>query len=223
MRHIEHELSMLRQDLVDMWRLVISQVSNAGEAILLFDKDLAAKVSMREKKVDAYELKIDGFCESIIALYQPVAVDLRFVLAVFKINSNLERIADFANGISHILVNNPSVILDAEVISDTHLQMMIDQVSKMLAQGLEAFENEKSNFAAAIFSEDAQVDEINERSVYVIAEYIKKNPDRAYECLELIGIFRKLERIGDHCANIAEEIFFYVDAKVLKHAPKNDK
>jgi phosphate transport system protein len=220
MRHIEQELSSLRQDLIDMWRLVISQVSNAGEAILLFDKDLAAKVNMREKKVDAYELKIDGFCENIIALYQPVAVDLRFVLAVFKINSNLERIADFANGISHILVNNPSVIVDAEVISDSHLQKMIDQVNKMLAQGLEAFENEKSNFAAAIFNEDSQVDEINEKSVQVIAAYLQKNPDRAYECLELIGIFRKLERIGDHCANIAEEIFFYIDAKVLKHAPK---
>jgi len=223
MRHIEQELSSLRQDLIDMWRLVISQVSNAGEAILLFDKDLAAKVNMREKKVDAYELKIDGFCENIIALYQPVAVDLRFVLAVFKINSNLERIADFANGISHILVDNPSVILDAEVISDTHLQNMINQVNKMLSQGLEAFENEKSNFAAAIFNEDAQVDEINEKSVEVIAAYIQKNPDRAYECLQLVGIFRKLERIGDHCANIAEEIFFYIDAKVLKHSPKNIK
>ena len=223
MRHIEQELSSLRQDLIDMWRLVISQVSNAGEAILLFDKDLAAKVNMREKKVDAYELKIDGFCENIIALYQPVAVDLRFVLAVFKINSNLERIADFANGISHILVNNPSVILDAEVISDTHVQLMIEQVKKMLAQGLDAFINEKSNYAAAIFSEDAKVDELNEKSVYVIAEYIKKNPDRAYECLELIGIFRKLERIGDHCANIAEEIFFFVDANVLKHTPKDAK
>jgi len=219
MRLIEQELLSLKQDLIDMWRLVISQVSNAGEAILIFDKDLAAKVNMREKKVDAYELKIDGFCESIIALYQPVAVDLRFVLAVF----NLERIADFANGISHILVNNPSVILDAEVIMDTHLQIMIDQVNKMLAQGLEAFENEKSNFAAAIFSEDSKVDEINEKAVHVVADYIQKNPDRAFECLELIGIFRKLERIGDHCSNIAEEIFFYIDAKVLKHAPKDGK
>ena len=223
MRHLEQELVSLRLDIIDMWRLVISQVSNAGEAILSFDKDLAAKVSMREKKVDAYELKIDGFCENIIALHQPVAIDLRFVLAVFKINSNLERIADFANGISHILINNPSVILDAEVIQDTNLQVMINQVNKMLAQGLEAFENEKSNFAAAIFSEDSQVDEINEKSVQVIADYIQKNPDRAYECLELIGIFRKLERIGDHCSNIAEEIFFYIDAKVLKHSPKDRK
>ena len=222
MRHLEQELISLRQDIIDMWKLVISQVANAGEAILIFDKDLAAKVNRREKRVDAYELKIDGYIENIIALYQPVAVDLRFVLAVFKINSNLERIADFANGISHILVDNPSVILDAEVISDSRLHNMIKQVNEMLAQGLEAFENEKTNFAAAIFNEDSHVDEINDNAVKIIANYIQKNPDRAYECLELIGIFRKLERIGDHCANIAEEIFFYVDAKVLKHSPKDE-
>jgi len=220
MRHLEQELAALRQDIIDMWKLVITQVENSGEAILSFDKELAQKVSMREKKVDAYELKIDSECENIIALHQPVAIDLRFVLAVFKINSNLERIADFAYGISRVLISNPTVILDAELITETNLRVMIDQVNKMLTQGLDAFENEKSDFAAAIFSEDYQVDEINEKAVHIIASYIQKNPDRAYECLQLIGAFRKMERIGDHCSNIAEEIFFYIDAKVLKHSPK---
>lgn len=220
MRHLEQELVTLRQDVIDMWKLVISQVANAGEAILSFDKDLATKVSMREKKVDAYELKIDSECENIIALHQPVAIDLRFVLAVFKINSNLERIADFAYGICRVLIANPSVILDAEIISDTKLRIMIDQVNQMLAQGLDAFENEQSDLAAAIFSEDYQVDEINNNAARIIANYIQKNPDRAYECLQLISAFRKMERIGDHCSNIAEEIFFYIDAKVLKHSQK---
>src|SRR5665647_1703351 len=210
MRHLEQELAALRQDTIDMWRLVISQVENAGEAILSFDKELAQKVSMREKKVDAYELKIDSECENIIALHQPVAIDLRFVLAVFKINSNLERIADFAYGISRVLIANPSVILDAELITNTNLRVMIEQVNKMLTQGLDAFENEKSDFAAAIFSEDYQVDEINEKAGHIIADYIQKNPDRAYECLQLSSVFRKMERVGDHCSNIAEEIFFYI-------------
>jgi len=175
---------------------------------------------MRERKVDAYELKIDSECENIIALHQPVAIDLRFVLAVFKINSNLERIADFAYGISRMLIANPSVILDAELITNTNVRVMISEVNKMLTQGLDAFENEKSNFAAAIFSEDYQVDEINNNAARIVADYIQKNPDRAFECLQLIASIRKLERIGDHCSNIAEEIFFYIDAKVLKHAPK---
>jgi phosphate transport system protein len=220
MRHLEQEIQSLRQDVIDMWKLVISQVANAGEAVLSFDKDLAQKVSMREKKVDAYELKIDSECENIIALHQPVAIDLRFVLAVLKINSNLERIADFAYGIARTFITNPSVILEAELITDTKLHVMIQQVNTMLSQGLDAFENEKSDFAAAIFSEDYQVDEININAARIIADYIQKNPDRAYDCLQLIASIRKLERIGDHCSNIAEEIFFYIDAKVLKHAPR---
>ncbi len=220
MRHLEQELGSLRQDVIEMWKLVISQVSNAGEAILSFNKELAQNVSMRERKVDAYELKIDSECENIIALYQPVAIDLRFLLAVLKINSNLERIADFAYGISRVLIANPTVIIDASLISDSKLGVMIEQVNKMLFQGLDAFENEKTDFAAEIFNEDNQVDEINAQAAYIFADYIKKNPDRAFECLQLISAFRKLERIGDHCSNIAEEIFFYIDAKVLKHSPK---
>jgi phosphate transport system protein len=221
MRHLEHELAGLRRDLIEMWKLVISQVSNAGEAILSFNQDLAMKVSVRERKVDAYELKIDNACENILALYQPVAIDLRFVLAVLKINADLERIADFAYGVARTLTTHPTVILDAEVITDSNLSVMIDEVKKMLMQGLEAFETEKSECASAIFNEDNIVDEINGKAPDLIAQYIQRNPERAYDCLQLIGVYRKMERIGDHCSNIAEEIFFYIDAKVLKHS-QND-
>lgn len=220
MIHLEQELTALRQDMIDMWKLVISQVSSAGEAILSFDKELAQKVSMREKKVDAYELKIDSECENIIALHQPVAIDLRFLLAVIKINSNLERIGDFAYGIARTLISHPSLILDADLITQTNLRVMIDHINKMLGDALEAFENEKSDFAASIFSDDYYVDEINKNAPEIIADYIKNNPDRTLECLHLIAAIRKLERIGDHCSNIAEEIFFYTDAKILKHASK---
>ncbi len=220
MRHLEQELNTLRQDILDMWRLVISQVSKSGEAILSFDKDLAMQVSMREKRVDAYELKIDSFCENIIALHQPVAVDLRFVLAILKINSNLERIADFAYGISRLLIHYPTLTMDGELIQKTNLREMIEAVKTMLTQGLDALESENSSIAAAIFSEDNQVDNINQEAAKIIAAYIEQNPDRAYECLQFISVFRKMERIGDHCSNIAEEIFFYLDAKILKHAPK---
>ena len=218
MRQLEQELASLRHDVIDMWKLVISQVANSGEAILSFDKELAQKVSMREKKVDAYELRIDNECENIIALHQPVAIDLRFVLAVLKINSNLERIADFAYGISRVLIANPTVILDAELIMNTNLRNMVEHVNKMLSQGLDAFENEQPELATAIFNEDFQVDEINKNAAHHFADYIQKNPDRAFDCLQLFSTFRRLERIGDHCSNIAEEIFFYIDAKVLKHS-----
>lgn len=220
MRHLEQELLALRQDMTDMWKLVISQVSNAGDALLSFDKELAQKVLRREKKVDAYELKIDSECENIIALHQPVAIDLRFLLAVLKINGNIERIGDFAYGIAHTLISYPSLILDADLITQTNLRAMISHVHKMLTDTLEAFENERSDAASSVFSDDYFVDEINKNAPVIIADYIKANPERALECLHLIAAIRKMERIGDHCSNIAEEIFFYTDAKVLKHSSK---
>ena len=220
MRHLEEELNSLRNDIIEMWKLTLSQVTKAGEAVVSFDKDLAVQVSAREKKVDAYELKIDNICENIIALYQPLAVDLRFVLASIKINSNLERIADFAYGMSKQLIQYPTMSLDAELIGKTHLKEMFDAVITMLSQGLEALENEKAGIAAAIFTEDNVVDNINNEAPRIIADYIEQNPDRAFDCLQFISIFRKLERIGDHCSNIAEEIFFYLEAKVLKHSSK---
>lgn len=220
MRHLEQELATLRLELSEMWRLVISQVNKCGEAILTFDKDLAMQVSMREKRVDSYELKLDSICENIIALHQPVAIDLRFVLAALKINSNLERIGDFAHSISRTIISHPSISLDADMIQQTNLRLMIEEVKKMLTLGLDAFESENSSIASAIFSEDYKVDEINKNAPHIMAKYIEANPDRAFDCLQLIGVFRKLERLGDHCSNIAEELFFYLDAKVLKHAPK---
>jgi phosphate transport system protein len=220
MKQLENELTLLRNNLIEMWNLVISQVSDAGEAVLSFDKELAAKVALREKKVDAFELKIDNDCENIIALHQPVAVDLRFVLAVLKINTNLERIADFAYGITRILTSNPDIILDAEVITQTKLAEMVRDVLEMLSQALVAFESEKTDFASPIFSEDNFVDEINANAARILAAYVQENPPRVYDCLQLISVYRKLERIGDHCSNIAEEIFFYIDAKVLKHSKK---
>lgn len=220
MKHLEKDLYLIRQDIIEMWRLVISQVSTAGEAMQSFNSELARKVVLREKKVDAYELKIDNECENLIALNQPVAIDLRFVLAILKINSNLERIADFAYGIAKTLLNNPSLIEDAEAMTDANLQDMIKQVNNMLERVLISFEHENPDESYGIFQEDSEIDAINENAPGIIAEYIKKNPERAYECIQLISVFRKLERIGDHCSNIAEEIFFYVDAKVLKHSAK---
>jgi phosphate transport system protein len=222
MRLLEHELLALRKDLIEMWKLVNSQVINATEAIMSFNQDIAQKVVVRERKVDAFELKIDSACEHILALYHPLANDLRFVLAVMKINSNLERIADFAYGISKIMIAHPSIIIDAEVISDSRFNLMSKELVKMLNQALESFDSEMTDKASSIFFEDTLIDEINNQAPEIITHYLQLNPDRIFDCLQLIGIFRKMERIGDHCSNIAEEIIFYIEAKVIKHSQQDN-
>ncbi|MCP9612973.1 phosphate signaling complex protein PhoU [Coprobacter tertius] len=222
MKYIEKELEDLKTEVLEMWSLVHSQLNRAGEALLTLDKDLAREVICREKRVNAFELKIDSDCEDIIALYTPVAVDLRFVLAMLKINTNLERIADFCEGMSRFVIDFPQISLDAELLDRTGIREMINTTKEMMEKGQSALTEENSSLAVGIFDMDNRVDELNRQATTIIADYIQANPDRAVECLNLISIIRKLERVGDHCNNIAEEIIFYLDAKVLKHSGKKE-
>ena len=115
MSHLDTEIHLLREQLIDMQRLVRSQLSKCRTALFSFDTDLAREVLFNEKRVNALELKIDRDCENILALFNPVAVDLRFVLAALKINTNLERIGDNAEGIARYVLDvekafDPSMI-----------------------------------------------------------------------------------------------------------------
>ena len=103
-KFIESELILLKKEIDEMWTLVYNQLDRAGEAVLTLDKELAQQVMVRERRVNAFELKIDSDVEDIIALYNPVAIDLRFVLAMLKINTNLERLGDFAEGIARFVI-----------------------------------------------------------------------------------------------------------------------
>ena len=112
-KFIESELILLKKEIDEMWTLVYNQLDRAGEAVLTLDKELAQQVMVRERRVNAFELKIDSDVEDIIALYNPVAIDLRFVLAMLKINTNLERLGDFAEGIARFVLRCKEPVLDA--------------------------------------------------------------------------------------------------------------
>jgi phosphate transport system protein len=218
---VEAELEQLRKETLEMWTLVYNQMQRAGEAVLTLNKELAKQVILRERRVNAFELKIDSDVEDIIALYNPVAVQLRFTLATLKINSNLERIGDFADGIAHFVLDFQGPALDPELVRTLRLTEMIDRVQAMLQKLFDALDKENTDMAVCVFDMDKLVDEINHDCPPLLAEYILKNPEaNALDALQLSGIFRKLERVGDHCTNMAEEIVFYLDAKVLKHQGK---
>jgi phosphate transport system protein len=218
---VEVELDRLKKEVIDMWTLVYNQLQRAGEAVLTLDKDLAKQVIMRERRVNAFELKIDSDVEDIIALYNPVAVHLRFTLATLKINTNLERIGDFAEGIARFVLDFKDPAIDSELVKELRLATMIDQVKGMLQTLFEALEKENADIAIKVLEMDKLVDEINQNASALLLKYILRNPEsNTADALQLIGIFRKLERIGDHCTNMAEEIVFYLDAKILKHGGK---
>lgn len=220
-QHLDSELIKLRQQLFEMWSLVISQVETSREALVNYDKDAAAEIAFKERMVDTYELKIDRDCENFIALNTPVATDLRFALAALKINTDLERIGDFARGIAKFVKKCPSESLNPELIKVCQIDDLLRNAVEMLADAKKSLENENSRMAVSIFSHDDFIDEVYKKSTRIIADYIKKHPEELEEALNMHSIIRRIERMGDHCENIAEQIVFYIEAKVLKHSGKS--
>jgi phosphate transport system protein len=216
MAHIDDELEGLKREILGMWTLVQLQLTKGLESLTKLDKDLAREVILSEKRVNSYELKLDRDCENIFALFSPVAVDLRYVLAVLKINTNLERIGDIAEGIARFVVDTDNSF-DNNLLDITELLLMYEECISMIEILKKAFETEDSKLARSIFKQDEILDEINLKANEIVASYIRNNVEKTEQGLYAISIIRKLERAGDQCKNIAEEIIFYVEAKVLKH------
>ena len=199
-----------------MWTLVHSQLIKSNIAMVNFDKDLAREVMSREKRVNGLELKIDRDCENIFALLTPVAVDLRFVLAVLKINSNLERIGDIAEGIAKYILSADKAF-NPDLLKMTDTVAMYDEAINMLEDTLAAFEEEDTALARSVFQKDEYLDKINVSATTSTVKYLEQFPLDGYQALINLSVIRRLERVGDQSKNIAEETIFYVEAKVLKH------
>ncbi|MFI5196239.1 MAG: phosphate signaling complex protein PhoU [Chitinophagales bacterium] len=216
MTQLENEIEAIKVELVSMWTLVESQMKKSRTALLNFDRDLAREVVLKEKRVNAFELKLDRDCEDIFALYCPVAIDLRFLLAVLKINNNLERIGDIAEGICKYIIESAHDF-DHTVFAKTELVRMFDDAINILADSRISFQKEDTILARSIFKRDEALDEINQKAIDRVSECIKEDIDCMKDALYVMSIIRKLERVGDQTKNIAEEIIFYIEAKVLKH------
>jgi len=223
MKHTEREIQSLKEEISDMWKLVLSQLEKAKQSYLNDDIELAREIVSREKRVDAYELKIDSDCENFIALYSPVAIDLRLALSIIKFSFTLERIGDFARGIARHVIDDDCNKLSPHLIEELQVEKMFDTVISMLSDGFVAFETENTKISGKILAKDEVADEIYRNSVGILTAYLQENTAHIYCGLQTLLLIRKLERIGDHCSNLVEEIVFYVDAKVLKHSGKKKK
>ncbi len=223
MTHLEQELSHLKADLIEMFYLVQKQLKKSINALHKMDKDLAREVLFNEKRVNAGELKIDTECEQIAALFNPVAVDLRFVFSAFKMNSHLESIGDSAKVIAK-WVNEMTSTYDRELLENIQFQRIYDMVNSMIENNLDALENDDTDIARRVFIKDEEIDNLNRSALPLIAAYIREHPDLdLVPLLNLVSIVRRLERVGDLSCNISEEIIFYVEAKVLKHSKRKEK
>ena len=222
MNQLEKELLQIKVKVNEMWDLVKFQVHGGKEALVNTDRELARKIMKRGKKVNDYDVKIDRMCENLFALFNPVAVDLRWVLAVLKINANLERIGDSAEGIARYIKESETPF-DPELLQATQVLEMYDAAEAMLIDVRHSLTEEDTELAKALIKRDKVLDKINGKADKAVIAYMQAHPDKISQALKISNIIRKLERIGDQITNIAEEVVFYVDAKVVKHKQKNKR
>ncbi|HLG02653.1 MAG TPA: phosphate signaling complex protein PhoU, partial [Bacteroidia bacterium] len=211
MSHLDTEIHRLREELIEMQRVTRTQIAKSRDALFGFDRDLAREVIENERIVNAIELKIDRDCENILALFQPVAVDLRFVLATLKINSNLERIGDNVEGIARYVldVDHP---FRGELLAEYRVEEMYQIAISMVDDTMFALLKEDTALARKVFFKDDTLDEINKEAARLTLKSIAENRPDPKHYLNALSIIRKLERVGDQTKNIAEEIIFFIEA-----------
>ncbi|MBL4746317.1 MAG: phosphate signaling complex protein PhoU [Flavobacteriaceae bacterium] len=199
-----------------MMSLCFSQLEKATEAYLNNDVDLAEEVIYTESHVNALDINIEKNCERYLALYTPVATDLRFAMAILKINIDLERIGDHAYGISKYVVEDETRT-PVHLIKALQFGKMRVTIQDMFVDIMDAFENENVKSARKVFKKDKILDAINFESFAIIETEIHKDITVIGKSLQLSSIIKKYERVGDLIKNIAEEIIFYKNAELLKH------
>lgn len=209
----------MNQTGIEMLALCKKQLENAREAFFNHDNDLAEEVLHTENRVNALDLKIDRDCERFIALHNPVASDLRFVLALRKINFDLERVGDHAYGISNYIVTIDTPI-EQRLLEKMKVEEMFATALSMMDDITDAYNEVDTKVARKVFKKDKVLNQINMDSFAIISEEVKKDANLIDQLMLLFSVIKKLERIGDLITNIAEEIIFYREAEVLKHRKK---
>jgi phosphate transport system protein len=222
MTHLEQVLGDLKSDLHEMAILAQSQLKKSRGALMDFDKTLAKEVLHTERRVNAMELKIDKLCENIVALYSPVANDMRTVFAYFKINSHLERIGDYAKNIAYNVMELQEPY-NPDLLKKLKLEEMFYTANEMINENLVALMSANPASAYEVFEMDNQLNSLHIKGIDIIVEEINHHTDKTRSLLELASIVRRLERVGDYNTNIAEEIIFCFEALVLKHKNTGSK
>ena len=213
-RHLQRELDRLKKRLLSLSTMVEERVRIARKAIEARDGQLAQKILDMDYEIDEAEVDIEEECLKILALHQPVAVDLRFLSAVIKINNDLERIGDEAVNIAErVLIISKREKL--EIPFDYSL--MAEKSEFMLKKSLDAVVNMDLDGAVKVCISDDEVDDLQNEAYDVIKQAIKDSPDRVSYLINLLLISRHLERIADHATNIAEEVVYMIEGEIVRH------
>jgi phosphate transport system protein len=213
-RHFQKELKKIKKKILSLGALVEERVHMATSAIDNHDAELAEKVAKQDFEIDEMEVEVEEECLKVLALHQPVAVDLRFLIAVIKINNDLERIGDQAVNIAErVLFITKQEPRDFVFDYST----MAEKAQIMLKMSLDALVNMDVDQALKVCLLDDDVDEIKVIAYNKIKDVMAKDPDNLGYYINLLLISRHLERLADHATNIAEEVIYMIEGEIVRH------
>jgi phosphate transport system protein len=215
-KHLERDLDDLQKDLLALAASVEEAIHKAIRALQDRDVALAEEVIDGDNDIDEEENHVEEECLKVLALHQPVAVDLRRVTAVLLINTDLERMADLAEDIAEravTLARWPAIPIPAD------LQRMTDLTSSMVRQALDAFVNLDPKLARLVCRLDDEVDRYNKSIIDELIRLMQRSPDLVEPGLSFFSATRHLERIADHATNIAEDVIYLVEGAIVRHRP----
>jgi len=213
-RHFDEELQALKLQLMKMSALAEAMIGEAVRALVDRDEKVIATVYEREKEVNHLQVVIDEMCLTLIALHQPAAGDLRFILGAAKTNSDLERLADQA---VNIVDKTTKLLQEPPLRPFIIIPKMATLVRAMVRDSLHAFVNRDTKLAGAVLIRDDEVDALKRQITVELSELMTKDPGSVSRALALILIARNLERVGDHATNIAENSIFVVEGRDVRH------
>ena len=216
MRHFDVEMNDLKKRLMDMSGLVQDMIKASIDGLVNRDLELFNTVFSLEKEVNIQEIVIDDKCLKLIALNQPVSVDLRFITSAMKINSDLERMGDEAVNISK---GSADLLKYPELKPLIDIPKMSDIVQQMVADSIRAFNTTDVELAKAVLIKDDEADDLQKRVISDLKDFMVKSSDfeTIQRAVDLIFVARSLERIGDHATNISEDVIFMVHGKDVRH------
>lgn len=211
---LQHEITMLKKMISALGAHVEEALEKAVRSVTERDLDAAQEVLEADAEIDSMEVAVEEECLKILALHQPVATDLRFIITVLKVNNDLERIGDLATDIAE-----QSVALMREEACDIPFDLpgMVRRVETMLGRSLDALLDVDSEAARAVREADDEVDSINRQMYASVVASIKEKPKRVQQLIRLLSVSHKLERVADHATNIAEDVIYMVEGTIVRH------
>jgi phosphate transport system protein len=214
--HLQMEIDRLKKQILTLSAMVEENVGLSVKAAQDRAPELAAQVMEQDEKIDAMEIEIEEECLKALVLYQPVAIDLRYIISVLKINNDLERIGDLA-----VSVAKNAMSLNGLRLPDLPVDLpgMADMVKAILKKSLDSMINLDADLAREVLTDDNAIDEVHNETKDLIHEAMGRDSDMIRALSHLLQISRRLERIADHATNIAEDVIYMVEAEIIRHNP----